>query len=82
MSVFGPMLDEEPYCSNPTLKLIHNIQLPLENCSIDKSASLDVSISLENPRAKAPLIIDGGLRETMMKAVVGKPMSTQSEVEK
>jgi len=82
MSVFGPMLDEEPYCSNPTLKLIHNLQLPLENCTLDKNASLDVFISLENPRAKAPLILDGTLRETMMKAVMGKLMSTQSEVEK
>ena len=44
---YGPMLDQEPYASDPSHSLSKNLALSLEPCKYDENAKLQVVISLK-----------------------------------
>jgi hypothetical protein len=50
ISDYAPMLDKEPYKSNPKQKLTVPLKLALSDCTLDPSASLDITLVFDNLR--------------------------------
>jgi hypothetical protein len=73
---FGPMLDKEPYLSDPTYKLQKTLQLPLTECKYDGHASLEVLITLDSAVNKTA----SSVRSTMMQGMHGKLLQTSQVV--
>ena len=58
------MLDEEPYLSDPYKKLTLTINLPLNECSIDTNAFIEIQITFDNQK-KSFIPASSNIRDTI-----------------